>query len=100
MILRLFKKFRWIGDLFLSGYREGKSAKTKQFIELLKMLAQGQGFATIGIAWDSVSDHLEFSLYISRERDGLILNQKHLSSDELVSLIERIYKEDGMITNL
>ena len=63
-------------------------------IDLLRELSGAQGFADISIAWDSVIKEPRYTLSVSRERDGLIINRENICELEIEALIGDLLAEE------
>lgn len=57
-------------------------------VRVLKALARGQGFADIGVVYDSAWGELTFSLSVSRERDGLWFGRTNLTRQQFQYALE------------
>jgi len=67
-------------------------------IDLLRELSAAQGFADISIAWDSVIEEPRYTISVSRERDGLIINRENICESELEAVIDDLLGEEKAST--
>jgi hypothetical protein len=64
-------------------------------IEILKALSNAQGFASVGIAWDSHCGAPQFKIWASRERDGLVFERDGLTQGQFVAAIAALCENNG-----